>query len=619
MRVSVLCAFLVCGACSEYGITPSLDETISPDDPVSHTIDPRSQLPQPVCSPNAPDRFEVAHLEDCRREPAIGAFDPVVEWTWSERRVEVPPVVANLDDDDGDGVVDENDVPDIVVTSFTGGEYGGLGSLDVIDGRTRTTSWSREKVLGHEVYALAGIAVADLEADGVMDILVTVQGGIARVDAYGRPQWFTPLPMKGGGVVTISIADMEGDGVAEIIVSGSVLNADGSIRWTHPEETGGRFPGSFAADVDGDGLMEVVLGGMLLEHDGSERWRRGLGGWPATVDLDLDGIPEFIQIKGAAVRAFDLDGDLLWTYSAGKGGGAPTVADFDGDGQPEIGYATKQHYRVLEPDGTLRWEVPVEDESSGFTSSAVFDFEPDGAAEVVYADERTLWVFDGSSGAVELELGEHNSGTRYEYPTIADVDNDGSAEILVPHGRAMGETSLRGFSIVGSATSSWAAARPIWNQHSYHATHINDDGTVPVEADANWDLYNTFRAGNSEVPLGLTTPDLTLGEPVACLDECYRDEVVWHVPVTNPGLAWAGPVQVEVRRVDTDELLFTAAVPRVEAGMMHWLGPFRSSRADFGTGGLRITVDPATGTGHGAVYECVEDNNERVWNAFPCA
>ena len=131
-----------------------------------------------------------------------------------------------------------------------------------------------------------------------MDILVTVQGGIARVDAYGRPQWFTPLPMKGGGVVTISIADMEGDGVAEIIVSGSVLNADGSIRWTHPEETGGRFPGSFAADVDGDGLMEVVLGGMLLEHDGSERWRRGLGGWPATVDLDLDGRRDLLAAYG---------------------------------------------------------------------------------------------------------------------------------------------------------------------------------------------------------------------------------------------------------------------------------------------------------------------------------
>ena len=50
------------------------------------------------------------------------------------------------------------------------------------------------------------------------------------------------------------------------------------------------------------------------------------------------------------------------------------------------------------------------------TGSSVFDFEGDGAAEVVYADEETLWIFDGATGTIEMAWTEHGSGTRFEYP-----------------------------------------------------------------------------------------------------------------------------------------------------------------------------------------------------------
>jgi hypothetical protein len=47
----------------------------------------------------------------------------------------------------------------------------------------------------------------------------------------------------------------------------------------------------------------------------------------------------------------------------------------------------------------------------------------------MYADEQNLFVFDGV-GAVLLQV-PRSSGTLSEYPVVADIDNDGSAEILV--------------------------------------------------------------------------------------------------------------------------------------------------------------------------------------------
>src|SRR5690606_28317647 len=83
-------------------------------------------------------------------------------------------------------------------------------------------------------------------------------------------------------------------------------------------------------------------------------------------------------------------------------GGPPTVADFDGDGKAEIGVAQQNKYSMLKPNyaaGTLDlvWTVANHDLSSSVTGSSVFDFEGDGKAEVIYADECFQWVFDGQT------------------------------------------------------------------------------------------------------------------------------------------------------------------------------------------------------------------------------
>ena len=68
---------------------------------------------------------------------------------------------------------------------------------------------------------------------------------------------------------------------------------------------------------------------------------------------------------------------------------------------------------------------------------------------------------------------------------VADVDNDGHADIVVTSDR-VGSSSLSntGVHVLHDVANQWARTRRIWNQHSYHVTNVNEDGSDPERGDA---------------------------------------------------------------------------------------------------------------------------------------
>ena len=244
----------------------------------------------------------------------------------------------------------------------------------------------------------------------------------------------------------------------------------------------------------------------------------------------------------------------------------------------------------------------------------MFDFEGDGAAEVVYADEIALYVWDGATGAEELRWDGHASGTLYEYPLVVDVDGDGASEIVVASNNYTFE-GANGITVIGDAADTWAPARKVWNQHAWHITNVADDGAVPPGAPGNWSRWNSFRAGNSETARGLGLPDLVLAEPEACNLRCESAGLaeVW-VRVENHGLADAGPFWLAAERQGDPERLALLRAPGVAAGRMIWLGPIPLTQADLETGGVRLVVDET-----GEVAECDARNYERWIRTWPCA
>ena len=119
-------------------------------------------------------------------------------------------------------------------------------------------------------------------------------------------------------------------------------------------------------------------------------------------------------------------------------------------------------------------------------AASIFDFDGDGQAEAVYRDECFLRVYNGRTGEV-IYSAPASSGTGAEYPTVADVDGDFATEIVVPRtpynacpkvdpifpmsGDFMART---GFVIYRDPMDRWANSRPVWNQHPYYITHINN-------------------------------------------------------------------------------------------------------------------------------------------------
>ena len=113
-------------------------------------------------------------------------------------------------------------------------------------------------------------------------------------------------------------------------------------------------------------------------------------------------------------------------------------------------------------------------------------------AEAMYADEDYLYVFDGA-GQPLLNV-PRSSGTLIEYPTVADVDNDGSAEIVVTSNVSWKNMQTAPLvQVVRDKEDRWIQARRIWNQHTYHVTNVREDGTIPQFEKPHWQALNTFR------------------------------------------------------------------------------------------------------------------------------
>ena len=106
----------------------------------------------------------------------------------------------------------------------------------------------------------------------------------------------------------------------------------------------------------------------------------------------------------------------------------------------------------------------------------MFDFNQDGLQELVYRDETDLRILEGATGRT-LASTPMKSFTGTECPIVADIDQDGEAEILVTG--HLGDIPQDRVYAFESAGAPWAPARPVWNQYAYHSTNINDDLTVP--------------------------------------------------------------------------------------------------------------------------------------------
>ena len=292
-----------------------------------------------------------------------------------------------------------------------------------------------------------------------------------------------------------------------------------------------------AVDIDGDGKLEYIAGNRIYKVNIANRsgsnphldpqnnmqlWvesdpivvagKTVTDGVTAVADFTGNGqldvlVATIIEDQVVAIAVWDIQSKKVlgsitnptneYTF------GIPFIGDIDSDGKLEILMTTRPSMASLAPGDLNGFRLESSGPSSytlakryfqqykdgsGSTGITLFDFNQSGKARLVYRDEDTLRIMVAVP-ATAPNLGtflteaafQAGSGTRYEYPVVADVDNDGAAEIIVTgckgDGNGVNKGTLR---IYRSANEyNWAPARKVWNQYNYNVVNVNEDLTIP--------------------------------------------------------------------------------------------------------------------------------------------
>jgi beta-lactamase regulating signal transducer with metallopeptidase domain len=212
-----------------------------------------------------------------------------------------------------------------------------------------------------------------------------------------------------------SVADLDGSGRQQVVVASCqakhrpvwIISGDGKKR-TFEDRPMQMDPWSSVplADIDGDGVLDIVGGGTLT------------------------------SVKGGPVPGWPYDRMLMRGF-------APCIGDAAGDGTMKIYYPTyadEQQIKGLDRAGTPLAGWPQQVARQCLFAPVMGDVDGDGKMEICAADQGghiLLWTWDGKPLPSTHAVGDCTSvfkegiSASGASPTLADLDGDGKAEIIV--------------------------------------------------------------------------------------------------------------------------------------------------------------------------------------------
>lgn len=325
---------------------------------------------------------------------------------------------------------------------------------------------------------------------------------------YEQIEEIASVPLQQNLYGNPAVVDFDGDGRDEVFVGNEVFDAyklntigsgTGGNVGRHMQHDGANFSLSVAADVlpELPGI-ELICGNQIysVHPHGSPTGVRLV----QTVGGDAqDGsalVADFTSDNRLDILVRDINGQLsLYDPAANQClfhkdylpmKAYPAVGDIDGDSLPEIVGLKDNHtlaaYKYVPSRGSLRqfWTIHHTDVSAQ-TSMTLFDFNADGCCEIVYRDETSLRIINGSgknhiTGSDTIQAGRRvaynlatfqvSSVTKSEYPVVADVNGDGKTEIVV--GGTLYEPYKDGnatINIFGANIVPWTVAPPRWTSY----------------------------------------------------------------------------------------------------------------------------------------------------------
>ena len=482
--------------------------------------------------------------------------------------------------------------------------------------------------------------VGDLDGDGLPEL-------IAGASTYrwdtATTEWVAKQSLTGGVNGFTAIADFGTfganaaadnravlDGVAEIaVVSRGIVRVFNSLgRLIFTANVQGTPPGSGGpptiADFDGDGRVEVASAGASAY---------------SVFDMDCLGTPDV-----ATCPSLRTDG-VSWSVVSqdlSSNVTGSSVFDFDGDGRAEAVYGDECFTRVY--DGVTGKVVYSRFRRSctWYENPVVADVDADFNAEIISTSNTNCIditcpsidpIFDGIACSDDADCpgatacvrdAATDALGRCRCNTDIDCGGDGfvcadpaagpNANGKVCRASNPGINSAFGLRVLADNLDRWVGTRPIWNQHAYSVTNVDDRGKIPRTSQwlRNWTQpgLNNFRQNSPGTgsPAG-AIPDITIKRTKVTCDGGMKATVIADVcnrgtePVAAgmPFAVYADGEPAPRCTGATDVRLFPGQCVPVSC---QWSGS---------NGPGRAVIDDR-GTGVGINCECREDNNTATFS-----
>ena len=558
------------------------------------------------------------------------------------------PAIADLDRDGDVEIVAQRATSGLV--AFTWDEEAGAYE----------TYWVAQDSEMSGVSRWDGPAIHDLDDDGFPEV---ISGGEVFDGRTGIR--LNPGQTAGGSMWISVIADLDVDGRAELIADGEVLEwSVERSRWVIerlaiPTSSRTHYAyGDFGTDRGGaadfdrhnrDGVAEIVAVGdgraalstldadIIMVVDGIN------GGGPPTVgDFDNDGRAEFASAGGNAFRVFDPDCErendeceragVRWSarsqdYTSRNT--SSSIFDFEQDGRVEAVYGDECYTRIYDgPTGDVLYSA-FRTSCTWYENPIVADPDRDGNSEIIVAANQNCGVacpaVDPLHRGVQCEInadcpprgpGCVDGLCRCDFDTecpphtacLSTVSPaDGSKNVCrAVHPPDDGQTGVR---ILRERFDRWASSRPIWSQHAFATSDIDDAGIVPRTSEWIQPFIiggeNAYRA-NEQGEVGTEAyPDATarLDERTACVAD--GSGVRLSGVLCNRGDRPIGSGMPAVFSDGTGALCELAVPEQLPPGACLTV-ECRSARRPVGTLRLDSNIDMA---GERGTIECVTENN----------
>lgn len=543
-------------------------------------------------------------------QPTRVVSAPVLKWQkagcldgiWCDTGWYASPAVADIDNDNK---------PEALWTNY---------EIFAINGENGSTQWKVPNP--GEDRGWPSVVVADINNNGSLEIVTAHGGGYLSVlQANGTFLPGFPVNEQGNELRSLAVSDVDDNGDLEILVCATrsndqwfIYEHNGTIRSGWPRhspdsDTNGYAAGCYnenvgMADLDGDGRDEMIgpndthyvvgfnddgtplrANAMYGQKEGQNKvWARAGFHYDHAVDLRgyaecgtehrpnfADSAPTFADVNNDGVLEIIIVGNIYncgtdpytslfhmpyilnvdrtrwagngfnWTNLPVPDGSAaplsedynrietvmpnPVVVDLDNDGFREILYSSydgRLHAYWLDKTEHGSWPYRIKKQNENFirfsSEPAVADLDNDGQAEVI----ATTWTEHGSNAAgqllvlssmgtllhaVNLPTSDEGWDGAMAAPTIANLDNDADYELVI----GTANTGLVAYDLPNTANARilWGTGRGSYLRNGQAPAVSGPSGTSTPTRTATQTPTRTATRPPSNTPTPTRTPTLT--------------------------------------------------------------------------------------------------------------